>query len=178
MVSTLDQMQVLMGQDQVSGRVSLLCLLAASVAMFYGNLPKIGDLSIWFTIILAYFVMCWLYAALSLGWFTQRNSTRIIHFENDYEHESRTSVTRFHQTLIKQSQIVSVTKTNCRYALYLHIKIVMRWQIRVSIQTMRTLGEQIDYMYYIHYLLRLILLGNRHRTVPTQDCKLDMVYTM
>ena len=27
-----------MGQDQVSGRVSVLCLLAASVAMFYGNL--------------------------------------------------------------------------------------------------------------------------------------------
>ena len=31
-----------MGQDQVSGGVSVLCWLAAPVAMFYGNLPKFG----------------------------------------------------------------------------------------------------------------------------------------
>ena len=29
-----------MGQDQVSGGVSVLCWLAAPVAMFYGNLQK------------------------------------------------------------------------------------------------------------------------------------------
>ena len=29
-----------MGQDQVSGGVSVLCWLAAPFAMFYGNLPK------------------------------------------------------------------------------------------------------------------------------------------
>ena len=29
-----------MGQDQVAGGVSVHCWLAASVAMFYGNLPK------------------------------------------------------------------------------------------------------------------------------------------
>ena len=29
-----------MGQDQVSGGVSVLCWLAAPVAMFYGNLPN------------------------------------------------------------------------------------------------------------------------------------------
>ena len=29
-----------MGQDQVSGGVSVLCWLAASVAMFYGNLQN------------------------------------------------------------------------------------------------------------------------------------------
>ena len=40
MVSTLEQMQVQMGHDQVSGGVSVLCWLAASVAMFYGNLQK------------------------------------------------------------------------------------------------------------------------------------------
>ena len=39
MVSTLEQM----GQDQVSGGVSVLCWLAAPVAMFYGNLPKFGN---------------------------------------------------------------------------------------------------------------------------------------
>ena len=32
-----------MGQDQVSGGVSVLCWLAAPVAMFYGNLPKYGN---------------------------------------------------------------------------------------------------------------------------------------
>ena len=32
-----------MGQDQVSGGVSVLCWLAAPVAMFYGNLPKFGN---------------------------------------------------------------------------------------------------------------------------------------
>ena len=32
-----------MGQDQVSGGVSVLCWLAASVAMFYENLKKIGN---------------------------------------------------------------------------------------------------------------------------------------
>ena len=32
-----------MGQDQVSGGVSVLCWLAAPVAMFYGNLSKIGN---------------------------------------------------------------------------------------------------------------------------------------
>ena len=31
-----------MGQDQVSGGVSILCWLAAPVAMFYGNLPQFG----------------------------------------------------------------------------------------------------------------------------------------
>ena len=31
-----------MGQDQVSGGVSVLCWLAAPVAMFYGNLPEIS----------------------------------------------------------------------------------------------------------------------------------------
>ena len=31
------------GQDQVSGGVSVLCWLAATVAMFYGNLPKFGN---------------------------------------------------------------------------------------------------------------------------------------
>ena len=30
-----------MGQDQVSGGVSVLCLLAAPVAMFYGNLQNL-----------------------------------------------------------------------------------------------------------------------------------------
>ena len=34
MVSTIEQMQVQIGQDQVSGGVSVLCWLAASVAMF------------------------------------------------------------------------------------------------------------------------------------------------
>ena len=29
-----------MGQDQVSGGVSVLCWLAAPVVMFYGNLPN------------------------------------------------------------------------------------------------------------------------------------------
>ena len=32
-----------MGQDQVSGGVSVLCWLAAPVAMSYGNLPKFGN---------------------------------------------------------------------------------------------------------------------------------------
>ena len=32
-----------MGQDQVSGGVSVLCWLAAPVAMFYGNLLKFGN---------------------------------------------------------------------------------------------------------------------------------------
>ena len=32
-----------MGQDQVSGGVSVLCWLAAPVAMFCGNLPKFGN---------------------------------------------------------------------------------------------------------------------------------------
>ena len=32
-----------MGQDQVSGGVSVLCWLAAPVSMFYGNLPKFGN---------------------------------------------------------------------------------------------------------------------------------------
>ena len=32
-----------MGQDQVSGGVSVLCWLATLVAMFYGNLPKFGN---------------------------------------------------------------------------------------------------------------------------------------
>ena len=32
-----------MGQDQVSGGVSVLCWLAAPVAMFYGNLQKFGN---------------------------------------------------------------------------------------------------------------------------------------
>ena len=32
-----------MGQDQVSGGVSVLCWLAAPVAMFYGNLPKFDN---------------------------------------------------------------------------------------------------------------------------------------
>ena len=32
-----------MGQDQVSGRVSVLCWLAATVAKFYVNLPKFSD---------------------------------------------------------------------------------------------------------------------------------------
>ena len=32
-----------MGQDQVSGGVSILCWLAASVAIFYGNLQKYGN---------------------------------------------------------------------------------------------------------------------------------------
>ena len=41
MVSTLEQMQ--MGQDQVSGGVSVLCWLAAPVVMFYGSLPKFGN---------------------------------------------------------------------------------------------------------------------------------------
>ena len=31
------------GQDQVSGGVSVLCWLAATVAMFYGSLPKFGN---------------------------------------------------------------------------------------------------------------------------------------
>ena len=31
-----------MGQDQVSGGLSVLCWLAAPVPMFYGNLPKFG----------------------------------------------------------------------------------------------------------------------------------------
>ena len=31
------------GQDHVSGGVSVLCWLAASIAMFYGNLPKFGN---------------------------------------------------------------------------------------------------------------------------------------
>ena len=31
------------GQDQVSGGVSVLCWLAAPVAMFYGNLSKFGN---------------------------------------------------------------------------------------------------------------------------------------
>ena len=32
-----------MGQDQVSGGVSVLCWLAAPVAMFYGKPPKFGN---------------------------------------------------------------------------------------------------------------------------------------
>ena len=32
-----------MGQDEVSGGVSVLCWLAAPVAMFYGNLSKFGN---------------------------------------------------------------------------------------------------------------------------------------
>ena len=32
-----------MGQNQVSLGVSVLCWLAAPVAMFYGNLPKFGN---------------------------------------------------------------------------------------------------------------------------------------
>ena len=32
-----------MGQDQVSEGVSVLCWLAAPVAMFYGNVPKFGN---------------------------------------------------------------------------------------------------------------------------------------
>ena len=32
-----------MGQDQVSGGVSVLCWLAAPVAMFYGNLSQFGN---------------------------------------------------------------------------------------------------------------------------------------
>ena len=32
-----------MGQDQVSGGVSVLCWLAAPVAMFHANLPKFGN---------------------------------------------------------------------------------------------------------------------------------------
>ena len=32
-----------MGQDQVSGGVSVLCWLAAPVAMFHGNLSKFGN---------------------------------------------------------------------------------------------------------------------------------------
>ena len=32
-----------MGQRQVSGGVSVLSWLAATVAMFYGNLPKFGN---------------------------------------------------------------------------------------------------------------------------------------
>ena len=32
-----------MGQDQVSGGVSVLSWLAAPIAMFYGNLPKFGN---------------------------------------------------------------------------------------------------------------------------------------
>ena len=32
-----------MGQDEVSGGVSVLSWLAAPVAMFYGNLPKFGN---------------------------------------------------------------------------------------------------------------------------------------
>ena len=31
-----------MGQDQVSGRVSILCWLAAPVVMFYGNLQNLA----------------------------------------------------------------------------------------------------------------------------------------
>ena len=41
MVSKLEQMQVPNGQDQVSGGVSVLCWLAAPVAMFYGNLQNL-----------------------------------------------------------------------------------------------------------------------------------------
>ena len=41
MVSTLEQMQVPLGQDQVSGGVSVLCWLAAPVAMFYENLQNL-----------------------------------------------------------------------------------------------------------------------------------------
>ena len=43
MVSTLEQCKSRMGQDQVSGGVSVLCWLAAPVAMFYGNLSKFGN---------------------------------------------------------------------------------------------------------------------------------------
>ena len=32
-----------MGQDQMSGGLSVLCWLAAPVAMFYRNLPKFGN---------------------------------------------------------------------------------------------------------------------------------------
>ena len=32
-----------MGQDQVSGGLSVLCWLAAPVATFYENLPKFGN---------------------------------------------------------------------------------------------------------------------------------------
>ena len=41
MVSTLEQMQVQNGKDQVSGGVIVLCWLAAPVAMFYGNLQNL-----------------------------------------------------------------------------------------------------------------------------------------
>ena len=43
MVSTLEQMQVPMGQDQVSGGVSVLCWLAAPITILYVNLPKFGN---------------------------------------------------------------------------------------------------------------------------------------
>ena len=32
-----------MGQDQVSGGVSVLCWLVTPIAMFYGNLPKFSN---------------------------------------------------------------------------------------------------------------------------------------
>ena len=41
MVSTLEQCKSQMGQDQVSGEVSVLCWLAAPVAMFNGNLHNL-----------------------------------------------------------------------------------------------------------------------------------------
>ena len=41
MVSTLEQMQVPKGQDQVSGGVSVLCWLAAPFTMFYRNLQNL-----------------------------------------------------------------------------------------------------------------------------------------
>ena len=32
-----------MRQDQVSGGVSVLCWLAVSIELFYGNIPKLGN---------------------------------------------------------------------------------------------------------------------------------------
>ena len=43
MISTLEQMLVQNGTGPGAGGVSVLCWLAAPVAMFYGNLPKFGN---------------------------------------------------------------------------------------------------------------------------------------
>ena len=43
MVSTLEQMQVPNGTEQVSGGVSVHCWLAAPVSMFYGYLKNFGN---------------------------------------------------------------------------------------------------------------------------------------
>ena len=43
MVSTLEQTKFQMGQDQVSGGVSVLCWLAAPVSMYCENLKKFGN---------------------------------------------------------------------------------------------------------------------------------------